>query len=788
MSRPTAAWALRSEHSGVFLRLQRTLRSRDSFTLCFLVYSDSAYRATVASFLGARLGATAEIAIDANWQDGTEQLLDRIRAARNDGPVQLFGFHRWPLGLDDLLARLNHRRESIAERFPYALLVWARESDLSAIATQAADLWAWRTGVFDFTLPGEPRRAAPHGYHSHPATMTAAERRSRIEALQGYLEEQLVLQPIDAELLLELGDLHRFLGDTKEAEKVYQQAERVLAKSEDRRRLAVARGRIADILALRGRLDEALQLRRTEELPVYKELGDWRLYAVTQGEIADILTSRGDLAEALDIRRTAELPIYERIGLERLAAVTKGQISDILFAQGQFTEALQIREQELLPWFQQAGDVHSVAVTSGRIADVLEMRGLFDEALRVRTDEELPVYEKLGDRRASAVTKVQIADILRSRGELDQALRIIQEEALPVFKELGYTRGLAFAYDKIANIYQMQERLDDALDLRRGLELPIYKEIGDKRALAATNGQIADILELRGELDEALRIRIEEEIPFYEGVDDGLWALTKAQIAGILKAQGRFDEALRTLREDVIPMWSRTDDPGHLAAAQGEVAEILSAQRRFDEALAVYTNDVIPLFNQLGNARSQALAISRVADILRALGRANEALKLLREEIIPIFEGLGDVDRHEETARRIAKMAERDHYLGHRYDVPEGPRVKVERSDGTELQPGRAIDALQWDRPGVFDFGGHTDGAELLGAAILLDSGVDITIVGQIYKDFAASVIADLTGEWTLRVVDVRAWLTKRLMTVPAAPKEDGSTDTEAGGSELAAP
>lgn len=761
MSKPAATWPLRSEHSGVFLRLQRTLRSRDSFTLCFLVYSDSAYRATVASFLGVRLGATAEITIDTSWEGGTELLLQRIRDANNGRPVQLLGFHRWPVGLDDLLARLNHRRESIAERCPYPLLVWVRSNDLSVIATQAADLWAWRTGVFDFTLPGEPRRAAPHGYHSHPAKMTAAERRSRIEALRDYLGGQSVLQPIDTELLLELGDLHRFLGNTKEAEKAYQRAERVLTKSEDRRRLAVARGRIADILALRGRLDEALQVRKTEELPVYEELGDWRLYALTQGEIADILTSRGDVAEALNIRRTAELPIYERIGLERLAAVTKGQIADLLFAQGEFAEALQIREQELLPWFEHAGDVHSVAVTLGRIADVHEVQGLLDKALRIRRDEELPVYEKLGDLRACAVTKVQIADLLRSRGDLAEALQILQGEALPAFKELGHVAGLAFTYDKMASTYQMQGHLDEALRIRREMELPIYDEIGNKRSLAVTNGQIADILELRGEVTEALHIRIEEEIPFYEGVDDISWAVTKGQIAGILKKQGRFDEALRILIEEAIPMWERIDDPSNLAGAHAAVAEVLLAQRQLDEALAVYTDKVVPLFDQLGNIQSRALAVNRVADILIALGRDGEGLRLLREEIIPVFEGLGDVERHEKTARKIAKMAEHDHYIGHRYYVPEGPRVTVERSDGTELRPGRTIDALQWGSPSVFDFGGHTDGAELLGAAILLDSGVDIKIVRRVYKDFAATVIADLKGEWTLKVLDIRAWLTK---------------------------
>ena len=73
-------------------------------------------------------------------------------------------------------------------------------------------------------------------------------------------------------------------------------------------------GKIADILQSRGDLDEALRIRREEELPVYERLGDVRSRAVTMGKIADILQSRGDLDEALRIRREEELPVYERLG------------------------------------------------------------------------------------------------------------------------------------------------------------------------------------------------------------------------------------------------------------------------------------------------------------------------------------------------------------------------------------------------------------------------------------------------------------------------------------------
>jgi hypothetical protein len=48
-------------------------------------------------------------------------------------------------------------------------------------------------------------------------------------------------------------------------------------------------------------------------LPVYERLGNAREAAVTKGRIADILRIRGDLDGALRIRREEELPVYERL-------------------------------------------------------------------------------------------------------------------------------------------------------------------------------------------------------------------------------------------------------------------------------------------------------------------------------------------------------------------------------------------------------------------------------------------------------------------------------------------
>ena len=146
-------WTLRSEHSGAFLRLQRLLNGRGSFTLSFLTYSDSVYRDEVAGFLEGRLSARIRVNIDPATRIGTEALFERLSVDPQGGPAQLAGLESWPAGLDDLLGRLNRRREALPERCPRPLLVWVLSSNLEKVATRAADLWDWRSGVFDFTLP-----------------------------------------------------------------------------------------------------------------------------------------------------------------------------------------------------------------------------------------------------------------------------------------------------------------------------------------------------------------------------------------------------------------------------------------------------------------------------------------------------------------------------------------------------------------------------------------------------------------------------------------------------------
>ncbi|MFN8517778.1 MAG: hypothetical protein U0841_35425, partial [Chloroflexia bacterium] len=139
---------------------------------------------------------------------------------------------------------------------------------------------------------------------------------------------------------------------------------------------------------LMGEWEQVTDACKNELIPVAQEaLRDERLGAIGRGLLAAVSEARGELDEALRIRREDELPVYERLGDARSRATTMGNIADILQARGELDEALRIRRKEQLPVHERLGDVRERAVTMGKIADILQARGELDEALRIRREE-----------------------------------------------------------------------------------------------------------------------------------------------------------------------------------------------------------------------------------------------------------------------------------------------------------------------------------------------------------------------------------------------------------------
>ncbi len=77
-----------------------------------------------------------------------------------------------------------------------------------------------------------------------------------------------------------------------------------------------------------------MRIRREEQLPVYKRLGDVRSRAVTMGKIADELARQGDLDEAIRLYQENVLPSYVRLGDVSMLVVDRRWLASHLVRRG----------------------------------------------------------------------------------------------------------------------------------------------------------------------------------------------------------------------------------------------------------------------------------------------------------------------------------------------------------------------------------------------------------------------------------------------------------------------
>ena len=204
-----------------------------------------------------------------------------------------------------------------------------------------------------------------------------------IEAVVEYLDGKSA-KPA-AGLLMIGADCAERVGKTQQQEEFLQRG--LEAKDDASFDYASLLLRVADRLQRTGQLAEA-EDRLSVAAGIFHRLGQDRDAAIANSQIADIHQARGELDEALRIRREEQLPVYERLGDVRSRAVTMGQIADILQARGELDQALRIHVEERLPIAQKLGDIDSIAHIRFSCAQIRLLKGdLNAEAIKTVREE-----------------------------------------------------------------------------------------------------------------------------------------------------------------------------------------------------------------------------------------------------------------------------------------------------------------------------------------------------------------------------------------------------------------
>jgi hypothetical protein len=158
-------------------------------------------------------------------------------------------------------------------------------------------------------------------------------------------------------------------------------------------------GNIADMLQQRGEIDEALRIRREEQLPVYDRLGDVRERAVTMGKIADMLQQRGETDEALRIHLEERLPVAQRIHDPDLIAHVRLVSAQLRISRGGMSQGEdQVILDELAESFALYRGLRSaegIAVVGATLGQVLAATGSPTEATVVLASAAV-AFDQLG--------------------------------------------------------------------------------------------------------------------------------------------------------------------------------------------------------------------------------------------------------------------------------------------------------------------------------------------------------------------------------------------------------
>lgn len=236
----------------------------------------------------------------------------------------------------------------------------------------------------------------------------------------------------------------------------------------DHRGLAQAWAKLAELLELDDRLDEALELRRERELPAWRAAGAEREAAETQAKIAELLARRGQVQTALGLLRDEVLPAVEHVGDAASQTLALSQYAELLDAVGQTKEAAQLRRDEQAPLLERQDDLRTRATKLEQQAREHERAGEHLAALAVLRDEVLPIHARLEDVQARAATLVAIAAVLAKLGRNREALDMLEREAVPAFIEVGDTPGRTLALQRITELRELERARRRDLALRIG--------------------------------------------------------------------------------------------------------------------------------------------------------------------------------------------------------------------------------------------------------------------------------------------------------------------------------
>ncbi|WP_374491434.1 tetratricopeptide repeat protein [Zoogloea sp.] len=460
-----------------WVRLERTLLAHQGrWALLLVKYTHGQRRAEISDRLAQAFQAPLSITLNSTDYPDLIDLEQYIASLKTPpARIELLGLDTW---LTPARARQwNLRREPFIRSLPCPLLLWLTPPGVSILATEAPDLWDWRSGIFDFCAPSSAATPILPEHHTQPSreSLTSqhslAQRSARIEELTHYLRTLPAQSETPSNILR---DLHHELAEllirtsrADEAAEILQKAAQYGANERQEYLLGELAAIHGNIQTAHSHYQQALTFAKQSQHVVGQSnilmrLSNLALFAnnITQAE--QYITQAQTIAY-----QQGHKPLIA--SCLRMLATIAARRGEILKARTLLDAALDLA-QESRAYLQEA----EIQLEQGYLAyqqdDIPATRNNYDKAISLFQKEHFARGECIA-LEARARLFIHLGDLPQARADLDKAYLIAHAE--------GYPLGAANILVSLAKIsYLTGQYLPAREDLRTAISL--YQAIPDR--------------------------------------------------------------------------------------------------------------------------------------------------------------------------------------------------------------------------------------------------------------------------------------------------------------------
>ena len=374
--------------------------------------------------------------------------------------------------------------------------------------------------------------------------------------------------------------------------------------------------RIELLLDLSDALKDMGELARAEEVyadgvRVLPSLGDRRLQARFEilKAVLELHTGRADGAEGDTVHRAQNaIAVFEELGDELGLSQAYQLQAEVHWDEGEYVATEEALEKALVHAENASNDRERSKIMGWLVSTLFWGPTNTDEAIR-RCEEILA--SAAGDRLVEAKTVTILAGLRGMRGNFDEARELFQR-GQSIQTELGQNLSLA-AGPQVSGMIEMLAGDPEAAEreLRRGYRS--LEEMGDKGFLVTTAAFLARSLYEQGRYDEAEAFtRTSEDLaPSEDLTARGDWVSTRAKI---LARKGEFEEAEKLARE-ALAIFKEEAEVRDRADALMDLAEVLDAAGRTEDARP-HLEEAMRLYETKGIIPSLERARSRLKELV----------------------------------------------------------------------------------------------------------------------------------------------------------------------------